>query len=124
MSVFVIWIDREHAKLFQFSEEKMERKNLEAQHVDHHTHRVDGIDVQQREKAFYSQLLEHLTDATRILILGPGVAKHHFQTYLMEHFPLVAKKIAGCETVDHPTDSQIAALARKFFSATNSSSTR
>jgi stalled ribosome rescue protein Dom34 len=115
MSIFVIWVDREHAKLFQFSNEKMERKTLQARHHDHHTHQHDQLDQKQQESAFFSLVVESLSEASRILILGPGVAKHHFQTYLMEHQPALAKKIVGCETVDHPTDPQIVALARKFF---------
>ena len=115
MSIFVIWVDRENAKLFQFSNEKMERKNLTAHHTDHHTHQTTGLDHQNQEKAFFTQLATHLVDASRILILGPGVSKHHFQTYLMEHLPALSKKVVGCESVDHPTDAQIAALARKFF---------
>lgn len=100
MSVFVIWVDREHAKLFQFSGEKMERKLLQSSH---------------QERAFFSEAATHLKDASRVLILGPGVAKHHFQNYLLEHEPLLAKKVVGCETVDEPTDPQIAAFARKLF---------
>ena len=119
MSIFVIWVDRDHAKLFQFSNEKMERINLHASHQDHHTHRLDQIDQKQQDNSFFSEVAARLSEATRILILGPGVAKHHFQNYLTEHLPALAKKIAGCETVDHPTDSQIAALARKFFNMSN-----
>ena len=62
-----------------------------------------------------AKLLEH---SGRILIVGPGVAKHHFFTYLAEHQPQLSKKIAGIEMVDHPTDAQIAALTRTFFRAT------
>jgi len=115
MSIFVIWVDREHAKLFQFSNEKMERKNLQARHQDHHTHPLDHLDQKKQENAFFSSITENLAEASRILILGPGVAKHHFQTYLLEHQPALAKRIVGCETVDHPTDPQIVAIARKFF---------
>ena len=124
MSVLVIWIDREHAKLFQFSEEKMERKNLEARHTDHHTHRLDQLDVKRQEHEFYSEIATHFPESERILIVGPGVAKHHYQTFLTEHFPALAKKVAGCETLDHPTDPQIAALARKFFSVSAPASSR
>lgn len=119
MSIFVIWVDREHARIFQFSNEKMERKHLQARHQDHHTHPFDGIDQKKQESEFFTEVITHLAipevESTRILILGPGVAKHHFQNFLNEHQPALAKKVVGCETVDHPTDAQIAALARKFF---------
>jgi len=115
MSIFVIWIDREHAKLFQFSNDKMERKALHAKHPDHHTHVIGQLDLAQWEKTFFTEVANHLESSSQILILGPGIAKHHFQTYLMEHHPLLSKKVVGCEAVDHPTDGQIASLARRFF---------
>lgn len=115
MSSFVIWIDREHAKIFHFSNEKMERKNFKSKHAEHHTHRMEQAEHQRQEQAFFSEIVTSLRDAAHILILGPGVSKHHFQNYLMEHLPLLAKRIVGCEPVDHPTDPQIAAYARKFF---------
>jgi stalled ribosome rescue protein Dom34 len=115
MSMIAIWIDRNHAKIFQFSEEKMERQNLSARHTDHHTHRPDELDYTQRDRKFFGELAQHLGTASQLLILGPGMAKHHFQNYLREHAPLVARNVIGCETVDHPTDPQIAEVARRCF---------
>jgi len=115
MSICVVWIDRENAKLFEFSHEKMERRNLQSTHVDHHTHRFDAIEQRQREQTLFSELVTHVSEAPKLLILGPGVAKHRFQNYLTEHFPALAKKVVACEAMDHPTDSQIAAFARRYF---------
>ncbi len=115
MSMFVVWIDREHAKLLQFSQEKMERKNLQAHHQEHHTHALDALDLQRQEREFFARIGVELENAGKTLILGPGLAKHHFLNYLMENVPAVAKTVAGCETVDHPTDAQLAAYAMKFF---------
>ncbi len=115
MSNFVIWIDREHAKIFQISAEKMERKSLRSTHAEHHTHKIDGLDQQHQEKRLFADAALLLKEAQHLLILGPGVAKHHFQNYLLEHHPALAKKISACEAVDHPSDAQIAALARTHF---------
>lgn len=106
MSIFVIWIDQEQAKLFQFSHDKMERKYWQAGHQ---------VNQKKQEQALFSEISGHLSQALRILILGPGVAKNHFKDYLIKHLPAVNKKVVKCETVDHPTDSQIAALVQKFF---------
>ena len=106
MSLYAIWIDRQEAKLFEFTREKMERSQIHARNPEHH-----GVN----EHKFYAEVASHLAGADQILILGPGVAKHHFQNHLMEQIPLLAKKIVACETVDQPTDAQIGALARKFF---------
>ena len=113
MSFFAVWIDRETAKLFQVSLEKMERQTIHFRYSDHHTHSLDELDRKQQERRFFSEVVEKLGPAENILILGPGVAKHHFQNFLIEHYPSLARKVVGCETVDHPTDSQIAAMAKK-----------
>ena len=112
---YAIWLDRENAKVFFFSDEKMTRKNLEGRTPDHHTHLHDFSDEKRRELQLFAQVAEQIQEPSQILILGPGVAKHHFQTFLTEHFPALAKKIAACEAMDHPTDGEIAAQARKFF---------
>ncbi|MBY0471805.1 hypothetical protein K2X30_11620 [bacterium] len=115
MSIYAIWIDRENARIFHFSTEKMERKHLQSRHPDHHTHPLDQMDFQKMEHHFFKEICLHLKETTRLLILGPGVAKYHFQTYLMEQVPDLAKKLVACVTVDHPTDAQIGAAASKFF---------
>lgn len=115
MKLSVVWIDREHARFFHFSDDRMERKNIKLRHAEHHTHARDGLDRDREEPQLFLEAAGELTGSDKILILCPGVAKHHFQTYLAEHQPFVAKKIAGVETVDHPSDGQIAAMAKRFF---------
>lgn len=113
MSVFIVWVDRVHAKVFHFSEEKMERKTVQAHFHHHHTHRLEQDEKESTR--FYRELSGLMSLADSILLMGPGLAKEHLRNYLCEHHPLVAKKIVGCETVDHPTDGQIADFARKYF---------
>jgi stalled ribosome rescue protein Dom34 len=114
MSAFIVWIDLKEAKIFQCSPGKVEQKHLHANYADHHTHQFDQLDRNRIENRFFAQVGSELTGAARILILGPGVEKKHFQSYLVEHLPALAKNVTGCETVDHPTDPQIAAFARKM----------
>jgi stalled ribosome rescue protein Dom34 len=115
MKLSVIWLDRETARLFHLSDERMERKFIKLRHSDNHTHRRDQRDQDREEPGLFQEIIAELQASERFLVIGPGVAKHHFQNYLNEHQPLLAKKVAGVETVDHPTDGQIAALAKKFF---------
>lgn len=93
----------------------MERKSVDAGHIEHHTHAPDALDLRGREKGYFTDITDQILGAARILLIGPGVTKHHFLTYLQEHFPGLAKRVLGCETVDHPSDVQIAAMARKAF---------
>jgi stalled ribosome rescue protein Dom34 len=115
MRLSVIWIDRQCARVFHVSDDRMERKYLGKGHVEHHTHRPDARDHQREEIPLFKEAAKELSQADRTVIIGPGMAKHHFQNFLIEHYPLIAKKIAGFESVDHPTDAQIAALAQRYF---------
>lgn len=115
MKVAVVWIDREHAQLYLLSQDKMERQRFEHHHKENHRHLRDAVDKHREEQGLFRDVGKALEGMDQILILGPGVAKHHFRNYLMEQMPMVAKKVSGVETVDHPSDGQIAAMARKFY---------
>jgi len=58
-----------------------------------------------------------LTHAGAILITGPGKTKNEFENYVREHNPDLTKRISGVEALDHPSDGEMLALARKFFKA-------
>lgn len=115
MTAVVIWVDRQHAKLFLFSEVKMERQTVHADQPEHHTHSQDQLDAARKERKLFAAVVDRIQEARALLILGPGVAKHHFHNYLSEHVPALARKVIACETVDHSTDAQIADMAMKYF---------
>ena len=55
--------------------------------------------------------------ATEILIVGPGHAKLELIKHIHSHDQGVSDKVIGVETVDHPSDAQLVAFARKYFVA-------
>lgn len=99
MEIFLTWIDHDKARLYQFTQEKMERTIL---------HKKNSSD-------FMSDVSNRLKSASRILILGPGVAMQSFKRYLDENHPNIAKNIMGCEELIEPTDMAIAECAQRFF---------
>lgn len=114
--VAVVWLDREQAKVFKFSEQGfLGEKKFKAHHIDHHTHARDAFDHERAESPFFRDLGQELEGVQKLLIIGPGMAKYHFRSYLMEQKPLVARKVERVESSDHPTEAQIAALAKDFF---------
>jgi stalled ribosome rescue protein Dom34 len=113
MSNFVIWLDQAHTKIFEFSRERMERKNI---YSDLRL-KIDQIDLQRQERKYFSEIYNNISQASKLLLLGPGITKHHFQNYLQEQAPALSKKIIGIETTDHPTDAQIATFAGRFIKA-------
>lgn len=110
-----VWLDREHAKILMFGagKDKPEIRKLTAHLPVHHTHRLEG-DEKESQK-FYHEVAQALVDADLILIMGPGVAKHHLRSHLIEHHPNLSRRVVGVETADHPTEGQLAAYVAKYF---------
>ena len=50
-----------------------------------------------------------------VLVTGPGAAKNELVAHIEKHDPKLKKLIAAVETVDHPSDGQLVAHARKYF---------
>lgn len=112
MSSIVVWIDSENAKIFTLKPEGVEAHAMKRHEPDHHTH-------SKREKHdsehFYHQVAEKTAKATELLVVGPGMAKTQFKSHLERHDKALAKKVVGVESMDHPTEAQIVAAARKIF---------
>jgi stalled ribosome rescue protein Dom34 len=115
MSAYVVWIDQEHAKLFKFMiGGKTENQIVKRHGIEHHTPKHENH--QKEHDAFYHDVANHLKDASELLLVGPGLGKEHFKTHLEKHHHSdLLKKIVGSVSMDHPTDPQIVAEARKFF---------
>lgn len=109
----VVWLDREHAKVFDWINGVPELRKLDFSPKNHHTHRLQGDEKESRK--FYHEIAQALESADAILILGPGMAKYHFRNHLAEHHPMLLKKVVGCEASDHMTEHQIAAYGANFF---------
>lgn len=111
----IVWIDRDHARVFHFGREKANEGLLHATRHQHHAPSRDRVERERSERTLYNQVAAELNKSRRILVIGPGVAKHHFHTFLFEHHPVLARKISAVETVDHPSEAQVSSLALKHF---------
>lgn len=114
----VLWLDHQEARLFGVEEGKLDEKTIHAPHRHLHRHpkgapaeRNHPDDVQH----FYRDVAQNLEGAEQILVLGPSTAKVEFFRFAHKHAPAVEKNIVGLETVDHPTDGQIVAYAKRYF---------
>jgi hypothetical protein len=125
MSVYVVWVDREDAKIFRCGPGgEIQSESLLGDGSQFPTSvrppskpgaSPASTGMGPGEAHHYSGIAGQLKIAAKILILGPGVAKHHFQNFLAEHFPILSKKVVGCETVDQPNEEKIAAISRRFL---------
>lgn len=107
----VIWVDHQHAQVLHLDSDHVQAQKIKAH--NHHT-RQHGSQVR-TEHEFFGEVCDALTDIKEVLVTGAHKAQADFRHYVVKHRPHVAPKIVGWETVDHPSDGQLAALARKFF---------
>jgi stalled ribosome rescue protein Dom34 len=97
----LVWIDRNHARLLEFSRTPPTEQNLQ--------NSTPG------SNRFLEALSKKLEDASRILIVGPGVSKYRFYAYVRETAPQIARKVVGCENLEHPHDFLLRSLAEKHL---------
>lgn len=113
-----VWLDHQSARIFEIGTDEVEKFTVHAhpKHRQvHHKHGALGSGHVEGDKAFFQGIAEHLRPAGEILIAGPGKAKLEFQRYLHKHDHATEAKVAGIETVDHPSDGQFVAYARRAF---------
>jgi stalled ribosome rescue protein Dom34 len=112
----VIWIDHKEAHVIYFDAAKNEIIKSQAnQHHLHHKVNEVGSGNAPMDHQFFHKVISAVTDVKEILIVGPGSAKVELVKHATLHDPIVSKKIIGVETVDHPTDGQVLAYAKKYF---------
>jgi stalled ribosome rescue protein Dom34 len=118
----VVWIDHREARVFRFAPADLERLVLHPDHPTPHIHHKAnsiGSGHATEDHAFLQAVAESIADAGAVLITGPANEKTELVKHIREHNPKLTGAIAGVETVDHPSDAQLVALARKHFKATD-----
>jgi hypothetical protein len=99
----IVWIDHREAKVFFVDAGAADRAVVDAHGTGHHLQHKANITGSGHQGA--------------ILLTGPGNARLELKNYIAEHRPDLDKRISAVEALDHPSDGQLVALARKFFKA-------
>lgn len=114
----VMWIDHREARVFHFGRDDVETLVL---HPDkptrqvHHKSNTIGNGHETLPSEFLHAAAKSISDAGAVLITGPANAKTELMAHIKKHDPELLKIILGVETVDHPSDAQLVAYARKYF---------
>ena len=114
-----VWIDKHKAHVFRVGADTHTEVTI---HSPEHTPRHPAGQAQPHnhpddEHRFFAAVAETLRGSSPVLVLGPAQEKLHFRDYVTAHASTLGFAVAGLETVDHPTENQIAALVRKYFLA-------
>ena len=112
-----VWIDQHEARIHDIDARNVDAVKIES--PDHHIHRHPNVTAEHNHSVdaqhFFADVVRALQGAEEILIVGPAHAKLELIKYVHKHHAALAPKIVGVETVDHPTDGQLVAYARRYF---------
>ncbi len=107
----VVFVDHQHAQILQFDAEHVRAEKIKA-HTRHT--RQHGSQVRS-EHEFFGHVCDALQGIQEVLVTGPRTGVADFRHYVEKHRPQSAQHIVAYETVDHPTDRQLVAMARQYF---------
>ena len=116
----VVWLDHNEAHIMHISPDDVETSVVKPATPHRNLQRKRGSvsgSRQPEDQHFYHEVVEAMSGAKEVLIVGPGQAKLELIKHIHAHDPKVADQVVGAETVDHPSDAQVVAFARKYFAA-------
>jgi stalled ribosome rescue protein Dom34 len=115
-----VWSDHKEAHILEIHPERVDELVLLApHHVHNKSSRGSGgtKDHHEDAKRFFHEVAHSLEGVERVLVVGPSTAKLEFLRYIQKHDHALGPKIVGIETVDHPTDGQLIAYAKRTSNA-------
>ena len=115
-----VWLDHSEARVFHIDKQGFDETVIVAENPHKKIHRKSGPGAVSGKRAvgdpaFYEEISKALAENEEILVLGPSTAKLELIKHVHKHHPALEHKVVGVETVDHPSDGQIVAYARRYF---------
>ena len=116
----IVWLDHLNATIVSFSLGSTDKIDVHSHSPESHIHhkaRSIGSGHAADDHRFFDEIAQALVGIHEVLIAGPGNAKTAFEAYIAEHDVGLARRVVGIETLDHPTEPELLAHARKYFAA-------
>ena len=107
----VALVDHHCAEILKLGSEHVLEQKVH-QHLKFTREHHSGV---RTEHEFFGQVCDALDGISEVLITGGHTGLADFRHYVDKHRPLTAARIVGYQVVDHPTENQLVALARKYF---------
>jgi stalled ribosome rescue protein Dom34 len=105
----IVWIDHAQAHVLMFDREHVQAQRIKSR--SHYSH--NGKDP--HDAAYFPAVASALTGTHEVLLAGPADTRTRFREWCVQHQPAVAKRIVDSVPSDHPTDPQLVAMARQYF---------
>ena len=111
----LVFIDHDHAKVFLVDRADPKGASLKPHSTDRlaSKHKTDG--KAPHDPHLYDEVIKAVQGVEEILVVGPGTAKSELVHHIEKHAKPLHAKLVGVEAVDHPSDAQLVALAKKKF---------
>ncbi|MBL8532301.1 MAG: translational machinery protein [Betaproteobacteria bacterium] len=116
----VVWLDHTEAHVMHFSKDEVEKFTAHSSDKHPHLHHKRGSvgsGHRAEDAQYFGEIVKMLGGAQEILVVGPGQAKLELVKYVHKHHHDLVDRVLGVESVDHPSDGQLVAYARKYFDA-------
>lgn len=114
-----VWLDHFHAVVVLLGAEHHRTVHVDTEREHQRWHRRSGQPGPGRlpaDEAFYARVADVLeANGSPFLITGPGRAKHDFRRWLAHHRRPLADRVLGLEALDHPSEGELLAFARREF---------
>jgi hypothetical protein len=111
LSHAVVWTDHQTAQVLHFDAEHIRTQKIRS----HHHYTRQHASTVRTEHEFFAEVCAALDGVAEVLITGSHTAIADFRHYADKHRPHTAACIVGYEVVDHPSEKQLVAAARKYF---------
>ncbi len=114
----VIWLDHREARVIDFSADDVHKTVVRHQgghRQVHHRAGSVGAGHSADDAHFFDAIVAATGDALEVLVTGPGQAKVAFRHHLDARHRGFASRVLGVESLDHPSDGELLAFARKYF---------
>ena len=107
----VVFVDHQSAQVLEFSSEQVIKHTLH-QHKHFTRQHASGV---RSEHEFFGEVCDALEGISEVLVTGGHKGLADFRHYVDKHRPLTGRHVVGYNVVDHPTENELVALARKHF---------
>ena len=114
----VVWIDHRQARIFHFNASDADKLVVDPDNPVRHLHHKAnslGSGHAAEDRNFLEAAAKAVADAGAILIVGPSSEKNELMKHIKDRHPELAIKIEGVEPVDHLTDGELLAYARRYL---------
>lgn len=114
----IVWMDAKEARVFRFNADTLEASHIKSHspyRKIHHKAGAIGSGHVHLNHEYFDGIITALHGVNEWLLTGPAQAKKELDAYLENRLPSVKQRMLGIETLDHPSDGELLAHARRFF---------